>query len=145
MKKIVLFLIVTLSLISCTSSSENETTNLIPKELLGTWKLIGYYDDIGDDPVTGSNYHLVENGDVYKFNSDSSFDNVGDEINPDGTFSVSADNVLTRNFNSNSLNPNMVFNDKIFILTSEILEYGCNQDNILCNTYRYQKIVTTSP
>lgn len=140
MKKIILTLTCCIAIISCSSNDENNETNLMKEKLVGSWKLVGYYDDIDNDPITGTNYHLVENGDVYKFNSDGTFDNVGDEINPDGTFSVSIDSVLTRNFNANSLNPNMIFNDKIYILTDEILQFSCYQDGAMCDTYRYQKV-----
>ncbi|WP_395044112.1 lipocalin family protein [Flavobacterium sp.] len=123
MKKIILTLISCITIVSCSNNDENNQTNLMKEKLVGTWKLIGYYDDMDNDPITGTNYHLVENGDVYKFSSDGQFDNVGDEINPDGIFSVSEDSVITRNFNANSLNPNMTFNDKILILNEQYLEY----------------------
>lgn len=140
MKKIILITGILITIVSCSSDNDNKSNNFIKDKLTGSWKLVGYYDDIDNDPITGTNYHLVENGDVYKFSSDGTFDNIGDEINPDGTFSVSIDSVLTRNFNSNSLNPNVIFNDKIYILTDETLQFSCYQDGAMCDTYRYQKV-----
>ena len=138
MKKITLILISCIAMISCSSNDNNE--NSIPQELIGSWKLVGYYDDMDNDPITGTNYHLIENGDVFQFNSDGTFDNVGDEINPDGNYSVSSDSVLTRNFNTNSLNPDMTFYDKIYILTDDVLQFSCNQTDAMCDTYRYEKV-----
>jgi hypothetical protein len=127
MKKILLTIIISLTLLGCSKNEENTTPvptnkNKMKEVLIGTWKLIGYYDDI-EDPETGSNYHLIENGDIYKFSSNGNFDNVGDDINPDGTYSVSLDSVLTRNYNSNSLNPNITLNHKVFKLTNKYMEF----------------------
>lgn len=143
MKKVIAILVLTVFSMSCSKSSADETvSNTMAKKLIGSWKLVGYYDDIDNDPITGTNYHLVQNGDVYKYNLDETFDNVGDQINPDGTYSVALDSVFIRNFNANSLNPNMTFNDKISKLTSNELEFHCNQTNGICDTYRYEKVIT---
>ena len=139
MKKIIL--IAVFAIISCTDNSESKTNNLIPKNLIGTWKLVGYYDDLDNDPVTGTNYHLVENGDIYKFNTDGTFDNVGDTINPDGTYFVSVDSVITLNYNANSLNPNITYTNKINELSENVLKFSCNLEGALCDTYRYEKII----
>ena len=143
MKKILLTIIISLTLLGCSKNEENTTLvpvnkNKMKEVLIGTWKLIGYYDDI-EDPETGTNYYLVENGDVYKFSSNGNFDNVGDDINPDGTYSVSLDSLLTRNYNSNSLNPNSTFVDKINLLNEQYFEYSCYQNGAICNIYRYIK------
>ena len=140
MKKIILTLVVScLAIFGCTSSDDNNESSILKEKLIGSWKLVGYYDD-QEDPETGSNYHLVDNGDVYKFSSDGNFDNVGDEINPDGSFSITIDSVLTRNFNENSLNPNSTYIDKINLLNEEYLEHSCYQNGAMCDTYRYQKV-----
>ena len=146
MKKILLTIIISLSLLSCSKNEENTTlvptnNNKMKENLIGSWKLIGYYDDI-EDPETGTNYHLIENSDVYKFSSNGNFDNVGDDINPDGTFTISVDSVLTRNYNSNSLNPNSTYIDKINLLNEQFFEHSCYQNGALCDTYRYEKVTT---
>ena len=136
MKKIIVSVICLLFL-ACTSDKETST---IPENLIGSWKLVGYYDDIDNDPVTGTNLHLVANGDICQFNANGTFDNVGDEINPDGTFTVNSNTILTRKFYQNSANPNMIFKDEILILSEDILQISCYQKGATCNTLRYEKL-----
>ncbi len=139
MKKIFILPILFLALLSCSKSNNDEiATNTTPAELIGTWKLVGYYDDI-EDPATNSNYHLITNGGILKFDVDGKFDDVGDAINPDGSYSVSSDLVITMNFYTNSSNPNSVFKDKITLLTNNVLEFG-NYQATMADTYRYEKI-----
>lgn len=57
MKKIFLIPVLLLTFISCSKSANDENiVNSTPKELLGTWKFTGYYDDNGNEP-NGSNFH----------------------------------------------------------------------------------------
>jgi hypothetical protein len=135
-KKTILPLICFL-LLACSSDKETST---IPENLIGSWKLVGYYDDMDNDPVTGTNLHLVENGEICQFNANGTFDIVGDEINPDGTFTVNSNTILTRKFYQNSSNPNMIFKDEILILSEDILQISCSQEGAICNTLRYEKL-----
>lgn len=142
MKKIVLLSVFFLTILGCSKSKSDEIiTNTTPTELVGSWKLVGYYTDIVD-PVTNSNYYPVTNGDILKFGTDGKFDNVGDAINPDGSYSVSSDLVITRNYYANSLNPSFVLKDKINLLNANVLEFGANGAT-LSDTYRYSKINST--
>ena len=59
MKKIVLIPVLLLVFISCSKSVTDDSivNSTTPNDLLGTWKLVGYYDDNGNEP-NGGNYHL---------------------------------------------------------------------------------------
>ena len=140
MKKSILILIVTLSLISCTSSNENENTNIIPNELLGTWKFVGYYDDNGNEP-NGSNYHPIENGGYTTFKNDNTLlSGINSDITTIGTFSVSNDMIITFNYNATSINPSSTYDEKILVLTDSVLEYRTTIDAPLFDIYRYEKV-----
>ena len=147
MKKILLTLIISLTLLSCSKNDENTTLvpvnkNKIKEDLIGTWKLVGYYNDI-EDPETGTNYHSLENGEILKFNIDGTFENYLDTISTDGTFLVNAESVLTMNFNPTATgNPSSTYINKINKLTDNELEFHCNQTDVMCDVYRYEKVTT---
>ena len=62
-------------------------------------------------------------------------------LNPVGTYSVSIDSIITVNFNTNySWNPNSTETNKIHLLNNQFLELTCNQANVMCDTYRYEKV-----
>ncbi len=113
-------------MISCSSNDENtiEENILMKEKLIGSWKLVGYYDDMDNDPITGTNYHLVENGGITNFQSNGNLDFPAYPSNPIGSYSVAMDSTLTFNFNEDyTWNPNSVYTYKIFLLTDEYLEF----------------------
>ena len=146
MKKIFLTLITCTILLGCSKNEENTNPvsvnkNKMKEDLIGSWKLVGYYDDIDGDPETGTNYHLLENGEILKFNIDGTFENSLDTIYADGNFLVTVDSVLTLNFNPTATgNPSSTYINKINKLTDSELEFHCNQTDVMCDTYRYEKI-----
>ena len=145
MKKILLTLIISLTLFGCSKNEEDTTLvpvnkNKMKEDLIGTWKLVGYYDDI-EDPETGTNYHDVENGYQINYNLDNTFTNSNNIF---GTYTVSQDSILTITNDSNSVNPNATYLRKIRILTNMNLEnynYPSNND-VAADGLRYEKVTT---
>lgn len=140
MKKIFLIVITIFTLIGC-SKNEDNPKNPIQEKLKGSWKEIGYYDDVDGDPITGTNYHLIENGRITIFYSNGTMDFPAYPSNPIGNYSVTIDSLLTMNFNENyTWNPNSTYIDKIYLLNEQYLELSCNQTGVMCDTYRYEKV-----
>jgi hypothetical protein len=70
MKKIFLILVLFLTLTSCSKSNNDEVlTNSITPELIGTWKFVGYYDDMAIG-TNNNNFHLVSDGFTINYNTD---------------------------------------------------------------------------
>ena len=143
MKIIIILSLLITTFFSCSKDSNEDETikNTTPRELIGKWKLVGYYDDIDNDPVTGTNYHLVQDGGITIFNVNGNIEMPAYSLNPVGTYSVSIDSIITVNFNTNySWNPNSTETNKIHLLNNQFLELTCNQANVMCDTYRYEKV-----
>jgi hypothetical protein len=139
MKKIIIILISCTAIISC--SSNNENTNAVPENLIGSWKIVGYYDDT-INPDTGSNYYPYENGEQIEFNSDNTLYSFVTN-NTIGTYTVSQDSIITLNYNSNAINPNSSYTNKITLLTNDYLELSALPDTgAIAATERYEKVTT---
>lgn len=120
MKKIII-LILFVSL-AC-SDSEDNSNGLMMNKIVGDWKLVGYYDD-EEDPVTGLNYHTVENGFETTFRQNKTFETT---FKPSGTYSgkfnIANDSILTFNY---ATTPSGISNPerfKIIVLNDNVLEY----------------------
>ncbi len=140
MKKIIVTLISIIAFFSCSSNEVNNNA-ILQQELIGSWKLVGYYSDT-INPETGTNYYPLESEtkDIFEFKNDHSiFSHLTN--NTIGTFSVSNDSIITFNYNSNSNNPNTSYSNKITLLSNEYLELSAlpNTDGITA-TERFQKV-----
>ncbi len=118
MKKIILLLINCVIILGCSSDDENHSSELTQK-LIGTWKVVGYYDDVED------NYPLIEDGPIVKFKRDGSFEQVNNSSEIyNGHFSVSKDSVLTKKYTTYAFGEEYTFVNKIFIINDSILGTG---------------------
>jgi hypothetical protein len=127
MKKILLLPILFLVLVSCSKSSTDEVqTNTIPSQLVGTWKLTGYYDDDGNNSVgstsTLGNLHLYNDTFTVHFNSDGTFVSNFNGTASNGTFGVNSNNVLLCNYNSSASLPITMQSLKMHTFTTSVLE-----------------------
>lgn len=131
----------TLSLIGCSKNSNDENiSNPIPQNLIGTWKFVGYYSDT-INPETGTNYYPFANGEFTRFNENGTYSNaVTNTIL--GTYTVVND-VITFNSYATSSNPASSSEEKIHLLTNDVLEHYTNINTPLFDIYRYEKISTT--
>jgi len=120
MKKILLLLIGCTAVVACSSNSEN--TNLLTQKLIGSWKIVGYYDDM-EDPITGTNYHPVENGHITNYKADNSFEQTYG-TSESGSYSVSRDSILTMNYTTTTSGEPYTAISQILILTDSDLELG---------------------
>ena len=85
---------------------------------------MGYYDDM-EDPITGTNYHLVENGPIITYNANNSFVHVYSPSEYyNGHYSVSADSTLTMDYTTTASGEPYTFVTKILILTDSVLQLG---------------------
>ena len=145
MKKIFLTLITCTILLGCSKNEEN--TNLVSvnknkmkEDLIGSWKLIGYYSD-EINPETGTNYFALnsETNDKIKLKSDNTiFSYFNNSII--GIYSVSQDSIITFYYNSNSNNPNTSYSNKITFLSNQFLELSSvDNTSVAVATERYEK------
>ncbi len=120
MKKIILLIVIIVSF-SC-SKSKDEVINYTPRELIGTWKLVGYYDDNGNEP-NGSNYHpyLVDTFQL-TFNESGTFTGNFNGVITDGTYSVDTNSIINCVYSSNANLPISLNQLKISLLTNTVFE-----------------------
>lgn len=99
-------------LLGCSSDDENHSNQLTQK-LVGSWKMVGYYDHEYDEQTGSINYfyNTVENdGMITKFKENKSFEViVNSSIYEYGTYTVSKDSVLTMKYN----NSDMIGNEEL--------------------------------
>lgn len=129
-------------------SSNDESSNIIetPENLIGSWKIMGYYTtfDIDAQPPT-DNFHLIDNINEITFNTNNTFSQIVGSVNHHGTYNVSYDNVLTLNYTRNfPTEPNYSEFVEISLLNETTLETKVNS-NEFCGTdavvgYKYNKI-----
>lgn len=129
-------------------SSNDESSNIVdtPENLIGSWKIMGYYTtfDIDAQPPT-DNFHLIDNINEITFNTNNTFSQIVGSVNHHGTYNVSYDNVLTLNYTRNfPTEPNYSEFVEISLLNETTLETKVNS-NEFCGTdavvgYKYNKI-----
>ena len=138
MKKIIVSVICLLFL-ACTSDKETST---IPENLIGSWKAVGYYDDV-ENPLTGTNYFVTENGPITNFKSDSTFENIfsSTEIYG-GSFTVINTSILSLAFTTTASGESYSDSVKIITLTDSLLILGPVTDAYGGGGVQYEKIVT---
>lgn len=135
-KKTILIISCIIALFGCSSSDENNT---IPQELIGSWKVVGYYDDV-EDPETGS-YHLVENGAVTNYKADNSFEYIfSSSENYNGNYSVTTDSILTMDYTTTASGDPYIYTSKISLLNENILELSDLGSNL--SITRFEKVTT---
>ena len=146
MKKIFLTLITCTILFGCSKNEENTNPvsvnkNKMKENLKGSWKLVGYYDDIDNDPVTGTNLHLYDVLSITTFNSDGTFIEVANSNSFYGNYIISDDSVLTKNY---TLNPNFDTTQKVYIVNDSVFntEIYPYPEGGLGFMSRYEKVVT---
>lgn len=128
MKKIILILVCSLTIFGC--SSNDESKNNTPQELIGKWKFVGYYDDVANEP-DGSNFHPLDNGDFIIFNNNNTFisGNNAIAIN-NGSYHVSSNMIMALNYNATTNMPATTYNVKITLLSDSVLECYVINDNL---------------
>ena len=145
MKKIIIILINCIAIISCTKSTSNEDNNVIPKELLGKWKLVGYYDDQANEP-DGTNYHPLTSQATTSYNSNGTFEFYDDinNITSTGIFSVASDLVISHTITSSTLEGEFdnFSQNKIVSLSSDFAEFASVSTSTYTEIGRYEKILT---
>ena len=141
MKKIIL--IAVFAIIGCTNNSESKTNNLTPKNLIGTWKFVGYYT-ANDIEIPNENFHSIENGGTTSYYDNNTFDSNIENTIYNGTYSISNDLVLNLIYNQTSPNgPTGGGSCKISLLSNTVLETTCltNSETIDCEVYRFEKVM----
>lgn len=130
MKKIVLILICSLTIIGCSSNNEDKSIIETPENLIGSWKFVGYYDDVANEP-DGSNFHPLDNGDFIIFNNNNTFisGNNAIAIN-NGSYQVSSNMIMALNYNATPNIPATTYNAKITLLSESVLECYVINDNL---------------
>jgi hypothetical protein len=131
MKKIILIAAVLITIISCSNDKENKSNDntVIREKLVGSWKLIGYYDDIDNDPITGTNYHPVMDGGITSFYSNNVFDNDYYTTNYNGLYSVTTDSILSMNYTTTASGEPYTYISKIYLLNNYELRIGSVPDS----------------
>lgn len=146
MKKILFITLLLVTCLSCSNNSTNSSNNPVPENLVGSWKIMGYYTtfDIDAQPAT-DNFHLVDYVNEITFNTNKTFSQITGNANHTGTYSVSTDNVLTLNYTRNfPTEPNYSESVEISLLNETTLETKL-YSNEFCGTdavvgYKYNKI-----
>ena len=140
MKKIILILISLIAVLGCSSNDESSKIVETPENLIGSWKFVGYYTLYDIDQEPGANYNPVENGGITTYYANNSFNYTEESINYTGNYSVTADSILTLNYNQSTSNdPVGGGSSKITLLTNTVLEKTCLSGGD-CETYRFEKI-----
>ncbi|WP_395044544.1 hypothetical protein [Flavobacterium sp.] len=143
MKKIILLLTTLLTIISCSINNDNKATNSLQDELVGSWKFVGFYNYFDIDQADNPHIEYYNNGNILHFNSNNTFEEVG-EINYNGTYTITADSVLTRFYNASEQNNSFTNEVKIVKLNDSIFDFTCTkEDNIglcPCDANRHIKI-----
>jgi hypothetical protein len=141
MKKIILIVATILIVISC-SNNDNRDTNSLNEKLKGSWKFVGFYNYFDIDQVDNPHIEYYENGDSLYFNSNNTFYKSG-EIYYNGTYTISADSVLTMIYTTGPNNP-FTTKVKIVKLTDSLFDSTCTIDDNIgfcpCDATRYIKI-----
>lgn len=135
-----------IAVLGCTSNDESSNIVETPENLIGSWKIMGYYTivDIDVQPPT-DNFHLIDNINEITFNTNNTFSQIVGSANHHGTYNVSYDNVLTLNYTRNfPTEPNYSESVEISLLNETTLETKLNPDGF-CGTdavvgYKYNKI-----
>ncbi|GEC78488.1 hypothetical protein [Flavobacterium aquatile] len=146
MRKIFLMLTSLIAVLGCSSNDESSNIVDTPENLIGSWKIMGYYTtfDIDAQPPT-DNFHLIDNINEITFNTNNTFSQIVGSVNHHGTYNVSYDNVLTLNYTRNfPTEPNYSEFVEISLLNETTLETKVNS-NEFCGTdavvgYKYNKI-----
>ena len=146
MKKIILILTSLIAVLGCSSNDASSNIIETPENLIGSWKIMGYYTtfDIDAQPPT-DNFHLVDYVNEITFNTNKTFSQIAGNANHTGTYSVSTDNVLTLNYTRNfPTEPNYSESVEISLLNETTLETKL-YSNEFCGTdavvgYKYNKI-----
>ncbi|MBT8295325.1 MAG: lipocalin family protein [Gramella sp.] len=118
-----------------TSCSKNESTlevlDLSMKSFQGTWKLTDVYISPGGETT----WQSIEDGTVYNFNSDGTFQSSENECS-DGTFELDLDSdKLTLNCENEAAGSNYYYIQELTASEMEISYVGCVEACI----YRYRK------
>ena len=142
MKKIFILSVLFLTLVSCSKSKNEEVaTNTTPTELIGTWKFVGYFDDIGNG-INDNNFHPVNDGFSISYNTDGTCHSDANQYYNNGTYTVSNSSIVTTNYISSTTNSVSTASEKICKLTSsELILESINAQ--LTSAYKYEKVVTT--
>lgn len=145
MKKIFLIPFLFLVLLSCTKSKTDEVVsnnNVIPTELIGTWKFVGYYDDIANAP--NDNLHLYNQSFLVTFNDNGTFVANSNGTITNGTYNVDATLIVKAVYNSTAIMPFSLNSLKIYTLTSTFFEcYDYGVPNPSGIDYRFEKVLPT--
>jgi hypothetical protein len=143
MKKIVMLSVLFLIVVSCSKSSNEEVaTNTTPTELVGTWKFVGYFDDVATG-VDDNNFHPVNDGFNIIFNTDGTCHTTANQDYNNGTYTVSNSSILTTNYIVTATSSTSTASEKICKLTtSELILEPVNAQ--LTWAYKYEKVTATS-
>lgn len=143
MKKILILPILFLTLLGCSKSKNDEviTSNTTPTELIGTWKFVGYYDDMAIG-TNNNNFHLVSDGFTINYNTDGNCYSTANIYYTNGTYTLSNNSILTTSYISSTNNTVSSGSELIYKLTSsELILQPLNTQ--LTFAYKYEKVVTT--
>lgn len=145
MKKIILILTSLIAVLGCSSNDESSNIVETPENLIGSWKIMGYYTtiDLDAQPPT-DNFHLIDDINEITFNTNNTFSQIVGSANHHGTYNVSYDNVLTLKYKQNVPNKSNYESVEISLLNETTLETKLNPDGF-CGTdavvgYKYNKI-----
>ncbi len=133
MKKIVLLIVVIVSF-SC-SKSEDEVINYTPRELIGSWKLVGTFDCI-ENPNTSDGFDPVIDGSVTTFLSDNNFNTLYLNNNYSGIYTVFQDSTIR--FIHNNTQDNI--KNKFLIVSDSILMLGPPEEYALGTVSKFKKV-----
>lgn len=134
-----------IAVLGCSSNDESSNIVETPENLIGSWKIMGYYTtvDIDAQPPT-DNFHLIDNINEITFNTNKTFSQIVGSANHHGTYNVSYDNVLTLKYKQNVPNKSNYESVEISLLNETTLETKVSS-NEFCGTdavvgYKYNKI-----
>ena len=132
--------------LSCSNNSTNSSNNPVLENLIGTWKIMGYYTVVDlDAQEPTDNFHLVDYVNEITFNTNNTFSQIVGNANHNGTYSVSNDNVLKLNYKHNFPIETNSESVEISLLNETTLETKLNPVGF-CGTdavvgYKYNKIL----
>lgn len=97
MKKIILILVCSLTILGCSTDEETNNTNPeLQSKLIGTWEYEGYYDDVATDENPDGFFPTPSGFTITYFTETFSSSYLGNPLK-NGNYNVSNDSLLTHN------------------------------------------------